>query len=241
MMDHPQQAQPPLAVFERVGRVARPRARLMTRLCARALSCRRGSDSSRYATRAATIRETPLALPLDFGDLYGVIRQRSKRQPTPGLPRSSSTPARCGESAPGDSGSSSRATGPRAGSPRCDSISRAWAMPTATCEPRTPTPPTSTPSTSSIRRLPRSISSPSAARFALHPRRSLLRRVLVVSRGAARIRESRRLCCLTRERSTSIRASTRCVTRARPRGAASRRRAGSVSQAARSSHREPRS
>jgi pimeloyl-ACP methyl ester carboxylesterase len=70
MMAHPQQAQPPLAAFEQVG------AWLAEGEIGggAASAANPPSDASFEMDRAgARIRETPLAVPLEFGDVYGVV------------------------------------------------------------------------------------------------------------------------------------------------------------------------
>jgi pimeloyl-ACP methyl ester carboxylesterase len=82
MMAHPQQAQPPLAAFEQVGAwLAEGETRETSGTGGTgesdepAASAASGESESGFVTDhgGAQIRETPLALSLEFGDVYGVL------------------------------------------------------------------------------------------------------------------------------------------------------------------------
>jgi pimeloyl-ACP methyl ester carboxylesterase len=82
MMNHPQQAQPPLAAFERVALwLAEGEENAAPERSAAAAP---PPDSYEVRHADATIQETPLTLPLDFGALFGVMA-RSEAAPDSGL------------------------------------------------------------------------------------------------------------------------------------------------------------
>jgi alpha-beta hydrolase superfamily lysophospholipase len=82
MMNHPQEAQPPLEVFAHVSRWLADGPVVTASPRPPAVSAEQASFDVPYAH--AAVRETPLALPLDFGDLYGVMA-RSDSAPSSDL------------------------------------------------------------------------------------------------------------------------------------------------------------
>ena len=116
MMAHPQQARPPRGrVRDRVVRwlAEAPRRR------ARAPPAAGGGRSRRSSSphRETRIRETPFSIEHPCGRLWGVLCEPARRAGRAVRARSCSTPAPCDGSARAGCGSSSRATGPRAGVP----------------------------------------------------------------------------------------------------------------------------